>query len=249
MAYYFIFVFLRFLFRSFREVFRAFPKVGMSFGVVLVILSAYISFQGYKDYSRYSNGPLSTTVAVACSRVTDDGLLVRLEDCQIHNMNKVRIEKRMTKGGKVFVYTYVPITDPKKKVLILALSVKEGVGSEDSIVREPVAGFLKPMGSNGSAMNELVNSGFDTEKFVPAGSKVFELCTTCSTEGHGELQWMLAGAMTIAGVSILYSYSDKRPKPANAAEQRDSPTRSRCPGCGLINSADAYICRRCGNRC
>lgn len=251
MSYYFIFVFFRFIFRCLRDLFRAFPKVGMAFGVGLIVLSAYIAFQGYRDYSRYSDGPLSTTVASACSKATEHGLLVTLEDCQIHEkdtMNMKRTFKRKS-GGKVFFCTYVPITDPNRKVLVLAVSVSQQEPAfENTPLRGPITGFLTLMESGDSDMAALVKSGLDTSKFVPAGSKVYELCTTCSVEDHGVVQWVLAGTMTIAGLAIFYFHFDKMPKPAHSATPRSAATNNRCVACGLINPADAYHCRRCGTR-
>ena len=246
--YYYIFVFFRFIFRCLRDLFRAFPKAGMAFGAGLIVLSAYIAFQGYKDYSRYSDGPLSTTVASACSKATEHGLLVTLEDCQVHDRDTIKMKWTFKPGGKVFFYTYVPITDPDRKLLVLAVSVsQQEPASENTPLGRPITGFLTAMDKSDSDMAALVKSGFDTSRFAPAGSTVFELCTTCSVEDHGIVQLMLAGTMTIAGLAIFYFHFDKKPKSVHSATTPNNPN-NRCFACGLINSADATHCRRCGTR-
>src|SRR4029077_3257445 len=113
--------------------------------------SAYIAFQGYKDYSRYSDGPLSTTVASACSKATEHGLLVTLEDCQIHDKDTMNMKRTFKRGGTAFYCTYVPITDPARKVLVLAVSVSQQEPAfENTPLRGPITGFLRLMESGNS---------------------------------------------------------------------------------------------------
>jgi hypothetical protein len=239
------FYFLRWIFRLFRNIFDAFPKLGVAFGVLLVLFSFYVAVSGFKDNTRYSNEPLTLSIVSATTQTPDDGLFVSLTDAQIHYEQKVKLKKNPW-------LTFVPITDPQKKVLILVACDERQNEVASLSTNKQLTGVLKPMSQfdDSGVMQGLQANGFDASKFVPKGAPVYQLCISCK-DNTGKNKLILAVAFAISGVAIFYCYYDKRWKtvqPLPAPVPEANPVENHhCPSCKLINFAEATHCRRCGH--
>lgn len=239
-AYFYIF---RWIFRLFRNIFNAYPKLGVVFGVLVMLLSFYVAASGFKDTAKSPSVPLTLNIASAAKQTSDDGLLVTLTDPQVHSEKKIKL-----KSSKWLVF--VPVTDPQNKILIMVAcdSRRDEVATVE--LSTQLTGKLKPMSQfdNLKLMQELQANGFDASKFVPAGAPIYHLCRSCKDD-FGGVKLIIAFILAITGTAIFYFYFDKRWK---TVKQRpaveltpDTAENHRCPNCQLINFAEATHCRRC----